>query len=158
DFDLPEPIKEEDLPRIEARMREIAKRDLPIVREEMPRELARDFEVAQNQPYKVELIDDLPEDEVISFCRQGEWIDLCRWARVHSTGHLQHFKRLHTAGAYWRGSEKNKMLTRLYGTAWFTQEALDDYLRRLEEAKQRDHRKLGRELGLFLFAPESVGS
>ncbi|HZP84149.1 MAG TPA: threonine--tRNA ligase [Chthonomonadaceae bacterium] len=158
DFDLPEPIKEEDLPRIEEKMREIAKRDLKIVREEMPREQARAFEVEQDQPYKVELIDDLPEDEVISFYRQGDWIDLCRGPHVPSTGHLKHFKLLHTAGAYWRGNEKNKMLTRLYGTAWFTAQELEDYLNRLEEAKKRDHRKIGRELGLFLFAPEDVGS
>lgn len=157
DFDLPEPIREEDLPRIEERMHAIAKRDTPIVREEMPREVARDLEIAQNQPYKVELIDDLPEGEVISFYRQGDWADLCRGPHVPSTGHLKHFRLLHTAGAYWRGSEKNKMLTRIYGTAWFTQEELEDYLRRLEEAKLRDHRRIGKELGLFVFAPEQVG-
>jgi threonyl-tRNA synthetase len=158
DLDLLEPLREEDLPRIEERMHEIAGRDLAIVREVMPRELARDFEVSQNQPYKVELIDDLPEGEEISFYRQGDWIDLCRGPHVPSTGHLKHFKLLHTAGAYWRGNEKNKMLTRVYGTAWFTQAELDAYLHRLEEARARDHRKLGRELGLFLFAPEQVGS
>src|SRR5579871_384608 len=158
DLDMPEPLKEEDLPRIEEKMREISARDLAIVREVMPRELARDFEVSQNQPYKVELIDDLPEGEEISFYRQGDWIDLCRGPHVPSTGHLKHFKLLHTAGAYWRGSEKNKMLTRVYGTAWFTQAELDAYLHRLEEARARDHRKLGRELGLFLFASEQVGS
>ncbi len=157
DFDLPEPIKEEDLPRIEARMHEIAARDLAIVREEKPREEARAFEVALDQPYKVELIDDLPEGEVISFYRQGDWIDLCRGPHVPSTGHLKHFKLLHTAGAYWRGSEKNKMLTRLYGTAWFTQAELEDYLNRLEEAKKRDHRRIGKDLGLFVFASEDVG-
>src|SRR5438874_976375 len=156
DFDLPEPIREEDLPRIEEKMREIAKRDLAIVREEMPREQARDFEDKLNQPYKVELIDDLPEGEVISFYRQGDWIDLCRGPHVPSTGQLKHFKLLHTAGAYWRGSEKNKMLTRLYGTAFFSQQELDDYLHRLEEAKARDHRKIGKDLGLFIFASESV--
>jgi threonyl-tRNA synthetase len=158
DLDLPEPLKEEDLPRIEEKMREIAGRDLPIVREVMPRELARDFEVSQNQPYKVELIDDLPEGKEISFYRQGDWIDLCRGPHVPSTGSLKHFKLLHTAGAYWRGSEKNKMLTRVYGTAWFSKAELEAYLHRLDEARARDHRKLGRELGLFLFAPEQVGS
>ncbi len=157
DFDLPEPIKEEDLPRIEERMREIAGRNLAIEREEMPREQARAFEVEQDQPYKVELIDDLPEGEVISFYRQGAWIDLCRGPHVPSTGYLKHFKLLHTAGAYWRGSEKNKMLTRLYGTAWFTQQELEDYLQRLEEAKKRDHRRIGKELGLFVFASEEIG-
>jgi len=154
DFDLPEPIREEDLPRIEAKMHEIAARDLPIVREEMPRQQAHDFEVAQDQPYKVELIEDIPENEPISFYRQGDWIDLCRGPHVPSTGHLKHFRLLHTAGAYWRGNEKNKMLTRIYGTAWPTQQELEDYLCRLEEARRRDHRVLGRELGLFMFSPE----
>lgn len=157
DFDLPTPIKEEDLPRIEERMREIAARDLPIVRKEMGREEAIAFCAGMNQPYKVELIHDLPEDEVISFYEQGDWIDLCRGPHVQSTGELKYFKLLHTAGAYWRGNEKNKMLTRIYGTAWFTQEELDNYLHRLEEAKKRDHRRIGKELGLFLFAPEEVG-
>ncbi|HLK60270.1 MAG TPA: threonine--tRNA ligase [Chthonomonadaceae bacterium] len=158
DFDLPEPIKEEDFERIEAKMREISKRDLPIVREEMDRPVARAFEEKLDQPYKIALIDDLPEGEVISFYRQGDWIDLCRGPHVPSTGHLKHFKLLHTAGAYWRGSEKNKMLTRVYGTAWFSQAELDDYLHRLEEAKARDHRKIGKDLGLFIFAAESIGS
>ncbi len=158
DFDLPIPLKEEDLPRVEEKMRELAARDFAITREIMPRPLARDFELSQNQPYKVELIDDLPEGEEISFYRQGDWIDLCRGPHVPSTKRLKHFKLLHTAGAYWRGSEKNKMLTRVYGTAWQSQAELDDYLRRLEEAKARDHRKIGRELGLFVFASEEVGA
>jgi threonyl-tRNA synthetase len=156
DFDLPTPVKEEDLPRIEERMREIAARDLQIVRKEMEREEAIAFCEGMNQPYKVELIHDLPEDEVISFYQQGDWIDLCRGPHVRSTGELRHFKLLHTAGAYWRGNENNKMLTRLYGTAWFTQQELDEYLRRLEEAKKRDHRRIGRELGLFIFASEDI--
>lgn len=158
DFDLPRPLSEEDFPAIEARMHEIARRDLPIVREEMDRAAARAFCAQNDQPYKVELIDDLPEDEVISFYRQGNWSDLCRGPHVPSTGYLKYFKLLSTAGAYWRGNEKNRMLTRVYGTAWFTQEELEDYLRRLEEARARDHRKLGRDLGLFVFAPEQVGS
>ncbi len=152
DFDLPEPIREEHLPRIEQKMRELSNRKLAIVREEMPRELAREFEVSQDQPYKVELIDDLPEGEVISFYRQGDWIDLCRGPHLAGTGEMKHFKLLHTAGAYWRGSEKNKMLTRIYGTAWFSKQDLEDYITRLEEAKKRDHRVLGRELGLFMFS------
>ena len=152
DFDLPEPIREEHLQRIEQKMRELSNKKLAIVREEMSRELARDFEVSQSQPYKVELIDDLPEGEVISFYRQGDWIDLCRGPHVPSTGELKHFKLLHTAGAYWRGSEKNKMLTRIYGTAWFSKQDLEEYIIRLEEAKKRDHRVLGRELGLFMFS------
>lgn len=158
DLELPTPIKEEELAKIEDKMREIAKRDLPIVREEMERADARAFEEKLGQPYKVELIDDLPEGEVISFYRQGDWIDLCRGPHVPSTGHLKHFKLLHLAGAYWRGSEKNKMLTRIYGTAWQTKQELYDYLERLEQAKLRDHRKIGKELGLFVFASEAVGS
>jgi len=158
DIDFKEPLKEEDLARIEDKMREIAKRDLPIVRETMERTDARAFEESLDQPYKVELIDDLPEGEVISFYRQGDWIDLCRGPHVPSTGALKHFKLLSLAGAYWRGSEKNKMLTRIYGTAWPTKQELFDYLERLEQAKLRDHRKLGKELGLFVFAPEAIGS
>ena len=158
DFDLPKPISDEDFPRIEEKMREIVKRDLPIVREERERADARAFEMSLDQPYKVELIEDLPEGEVISFYRQGDWSDLCRGPHVPSTGHLKHFKLLSTAGAYWRGSEKNKMLTRVYGTAWFSKQELEDYLHRLEEAKARDHRKIGKELGLFIFAAEQVGS
>jgi threonyl-tRNA synthetase len=158
DFDLPQPLSDADLPAIEAKMHELAKRDFAITREVMPRPLARDFELSQNQPYKVELIDDLPEGEEISFYRQGDWIDLCRGPHVPSTSKLQHFKLLHTAGAYWRGSEKNKMLTRVYGTAWPSKQELEGYLQRLEEAKQRDHRKIGKELGLFVFASEEVGA
>ena len=154
DFDLPEPIKEEDFERIESRMREISGRDLLIVREEMPREQAVALEKKAEQPYKVELINDLPEGEIISFYRQGDWADLCRGPHVPSTGKLKYFKILHTAGAYWRGSEKNKMLTRVYGTAWDSQADLEDYLHRVEEAKKRDHRILGRELGLFMFSDE----
>lgn len=158
DFELDEPLREEDFPKIEEKMQEIIKRDLAIQREEMERAEARAFCEARNQPYKVALIDDLPEGEVISFYRQGEWIDLCRGPHVPSTSHLKHFKLLHTAGAYWRGNEKNRMLTRVYGTAWFNQEDLEDYLRRQEEAKARDHRKIGKDLGLFVFAPEAIGS
>jgi threonyl-tRNA synthetase len=154
DFDLPRPIREEDLPAIEDRMREISARDLVITRQELPREEAIKLEADLDQPYKVELINDLPEGEVISFYRQGDWVDLCRGPHVPSTGKLKHFKLLHTAGAYWRGSEKNKMLTRVYGTAWFSQADLEDYLNRIEEAKKRDHRVLGRELGLFMFSDE----
>lgn len=158
DFELPEPIKEEDLPRIEEKMHEIAGRDLAIVRKEMERPDAVRFCDEMSQPYKVELINDLPPGEVISFYEQGDWIDLCRGPHVPSTGELKHFKLLHTAGAYWRGSEKNRMLTRLYGTAWFSQQELDDYLHRLEEARKRDHRKIGKDLGLFIFASEEIGS
>lgn len=154
DFDLPRPIREDDLQLIETRMHEIAAENLPIVRETLPREEARTRELQEEQIYKVELIDNLPVDEEISFYKQGDWSDLCRGPHVPATGYLKHFKLLHTAGAYWRGDEKNKMLTRIYGTAWPTKEEMADYLTRLEEAKKRDHRILGRELGLFMFSHE----
>lgn len=157
DVDPPQPITGDDLPRIEERMREIAERDLPIERIELPRihalKLVRDL----GQDYKVDIIEEIPEEETISFYRQGDFIDLCRGPHVERTGQIKHFKLLSIAGAYWRGDARNKMLTRLYGTAWFTEEELQDYLRRMEEAKRRDHRKLGRELGIFLISPE-VGS
>ncbi|MDE2127324.1 MAG: threonine--tRNA ligase [Armatimonadetes bacterium] len=152
DFDLAEPLKDEDLPAIEQKMAEIAARNLPIERLEVSRDQARSLAEQQNQPYKLELIDAIPAGEALSFYRQGNWSDLCRGPHVPSTGHIRHFKLLHTAGAYWRGSEKNKMLTRVYGTAWLTQADLDEYLNRLEEARKRDHRVLGRELGLFMFS------
>lgn len=157
DLDLPAPIKDEDLERVEDKMREIAARDLAIVRKEMPREQAMAFCEGIGQPYKVALINDLPPNETISFYEQGGWIDLCRGPHVPRTGELHHFKLLSIAGAYWRGSEKNKMLTRIYGTAWLTEQELADFLHRLEEARKRDHRKIGKDLNLFLFAPEDVG-
>jgi threonyl-tRNA synthetase len=147
-------FSEEDLIRIEEKMAENAARDLPILREEMSREEARKRILEMKQdPYKLELLDDIPEGDVISFYTQGEFSDLCRGPHVASTGEIRNFKLLNVAGAYWRGSEKNKMLTRLYGTAFETQEELDRYLHNLEEAKKRDHRVLGRELGLFMFSP-----
>lgn len=154
DFDLPTPLKEEDLERIEDKMRELAAKNAPLIRSEMPREEAVAYCESLDQPYKVELIHDLPPDEVISFYSQGDWTDLCRGPHVASTGLLKHFKLLSTAGAYWRGSEKNKMLTRIYGTAWEKQQELEDYLHRLEEARKRDHRVLGAQLGLFAFSDE----
>ncbi len=158
DFDFPEPVREEDLQRIEEKMREIAARALDIVRFETTREEAEQLIRKIGQvPYKVELLQAIPEGETISFYQQGDFIDLCRGPHLENTREIKHFKLLSLAGAYWRGDERNKMLTRIYGTAFFTQEELDDYLHRLEEAKRRDHRKLGRELGLFLIAPE-VGS
>ncbi len=152
DFEFPTPLKEEDLPRLEEKMLEISKRKLPITREVMERDAAREHELKRSQPYKVALIDDLPEGDEISFYRQGDFIDLCRGPHVPDTGALKHFHLMHIAGAYWRGSEKNTMLTRIYGTAWPSKEELDDYLYRLEEAKKRDHKVLGRELGLFMFS------
>ncbi|NSW79965.1 MAG: threonine--tRNA ligase [Chthonomonadetes bacterium] len=157
DVDPPQPITGEDLPRIEERMREIAQRDLPIERIELPRIEALKLVRELGQDYKVEIIEEIPEEETISFYRQGDFIDLCRGPHVERTSQIQHFKLLSIAGAYWRGDARNKMLTRLYGTAWFTEEELQDYLQRMEEAKRRDHRKLGRELGIFLISPE-VGS
>ncbi len=155
DFDLPEPIGEEDLPKIEAKMREIAARNLDIVRIETSREEARRIiEQIGQVPYKLELLDAIPEGETISFYKQDDFIDLCRGPHVQNTGEIRHFKLLSIAGAYWRGDERNKMLTRIYGTAFFSQQELEDYLHRLEEAKKRDHRRLGRELGLFLISPE----
>ncbi len=157
DVDPPQPITGEELPRIEERMREIAARDLPIERVELPRIDALKLMREMGQDYKVQIIEEIPEEEAISFYRQGDFIDLCRGPHVERTGQIKHFKLLSIAGAYWRGDARNKMLTRLYGTAWFTEEELQDYLQRMEEAKRRDHRKLGRELGIFLISPE-VGS
>jgi threonyl-tRNA synthetase len=157
DVDPPQPITGEDLPRIEERMREIAARDLPIERIELPRIDALKLVRELGQDYKVQIIEEIPEEETISFYRQGDFIDLCRGPHLERTSQIQHFKLLSIAGAYWRGDARNKMLTRLYGTAWFTEEELQDYLQRMEEAKRRDHRKLGRELGIFLISPE-VGS
>ncbi len=144
-------ISEEDLPRIEERMREIVKRDLPIRREEVSKEEAR--KLYRDNPYKLELIDEIPEDRV-SIYRQGEFFDLCRGPHVPSTGRLGAFRLQSVAGAYWRGDESNPMLTRIYGTAWPTEKQLKAHLRRLEEAKARDHRRLGRELDLFTFSPD----
>jgi threonyl-tRNA synthetase len=159
DFELPTPLTEEDIPRIEERMHELAEQDLPIERFELTRDEARKYieEKHGGDPYKLELLDDIPEGEPISFFRQGEFADLCRGPHLESTGEIKHFKLLSIAGAYWRGSEWNKMLTRLYGTAWFTEEELQAYLQRVEEAKLRDHKRLGKELGLFMVSPD-VGS
>lgn len=159
DFDLPRPITEEDLPKIEQRMHELADASQPIERFELPRDEARKYieEHHPDDPYKLELLADIPEGETISFYKQGDFVDLCRGPHVEDTHVIQYFKLLSIAGAYWKGSERNKMLTRIYGTAWFTQEELDAYLKRVEDAKLRDHRRLGKELGIFMISPE-VGS
>lgn len=157
DFAKPEPFTAEDLERIEARMREIAKQDLPFVREEMPRDATIRFFEARGEPFKVEILKGI-DAPTVSLYRQGEFVDLCRGPHVSSTGHIKAFKLLSSSGAYWRGSEKNPMLQRIYGTAWLQQEDLDRYLWRLEEAKKRDHRKLGRELDLFVFHDVSPGA
>jgi threonyl-tRNA synthetase len=162
DFALSSSVSSDDLPRIEARMREIVSADLPFVREEVSRaEAARRL---SDQPFKVEIIERLEEenDEVaagdtVSLYRNGEWADLCLGPHVPSTGRIGAFTLTHVAGAYWRANESNQMLTRISGTAWATQEDLEAYLHRLEEAEKRDHRKLGLELDLFSF-PEEIGS
>src|SRR5438094_5831781 len=152
--DIPTPCSPEDLEKIEARRREVAQADYPFVREEVTREEAkRRF---ADDPLKLERIDDLGPDEAISIYTDGPFVDLCRGPHVPSTGRIKHFKLLHAAGAYWRGDERRQMLQRLYGTAWFTKDDLDGYLRRLEEAKKRDHRVLGKQLDLFSIQ-EDVG-
>ncbi|GCF92312.1 threonine--tRNA ligase [Enterococcus florum] len=148
-------VSEEDFPAIEKEMKRIIKENLPIERKVMSREAALDF--FSYDPYKVALIQDLPEEEVITAYTQGEFTDLCRGPHIPSTGKIKVFKLLSVAGAYWRGNSDNKMMQRVYGTAFFNQADLDEFLRLREEAKERDHRKLGRELDLFMISPE-VGS
>lgn len=155
DTDSEQPITEEDLEKIEQEMMAIVKENLPIVRKEISREDA--LKLFEDDPYKVELITDLPEDEGLTVYEQGDFVDLCRGVHVPSTGRIQVFKLLSLAGAYWRGNSDNKMMQRVYGTAFFNKKDLKDYLKMREEAKQRDHRKLGKELELFMLSPE-VGS
>ena len=157
DFDKPEPFTPEDLVRIEAGMREIVKADHPFERQELGRAEAIAFFRERGERYKVEILEGLDAPRV-SLYRQGDFIDLCRGPHVRSTGALPAFKLLSSSGAYWRGDERNPMLQRIYGTAWLTQEDLDRHLWRLEEAKKRDHRKLGRELDLFDFYDVSPGA
>ena len=157
DFDLPRPLTPADLEAIEAKMREQVTAGLGFERSEKPRDEALAMLEQQGQGYKVEIIRDLPppESETVSFYRHGDFIDLCRGPHLASTAELGPFKLLNSAGAYWRGDEHRPMLQRIYGTVWETQEQLDQYLWRLEEARKRDHRRLGRELDLFTFHPES---
>jgi len=157
DFDLPRALTPDDLEAIEAGMRRQVAADLSFERSELDRADALSKVGAEGQDYKVEIISELPEEQaaIVSFYRHGEFSDLCRGPHLDTTGHLGPFKLLHTAGAYWRGDEKRPMLQRIYGTVWETQAELDGYLWRLEEAKKRDHRRLGRELDLFTFHPES---
>jgi threonyl-tRNA synthetase len=147
----------EDLAAIEAEMKKIVKDDYPLVRRDVPREEASEYFTLRQEPYKVELINDLPPDVQVSLYKQGEFIDLCRGPHLPSTGMVGAIKLLSVAGAYWRGSEKNKMLQRIYGTSFPKQKDLDEYLERIEEAKRRDHRKLGQELDLFGIADEGPG-
>ena len=157
DFDLDSSITTEDFPAIEKEMKKIVEANYPIVRSTMPREKALAWAEEQKQPYKEELIRDLPEDAEISFYTQGDFTDLCAGPHLASTGRLRHFKLMSVAGAYWRGDEKRQMLQRVYATAFDDKKELDDYIFRMEEAKKRDHRKLGKELDLFSVQEEGPG-
>ena len=157
DIDSDTPMTAEDLEKIEAEMKKIVKEALPITRFTKPREEAIAYFKEKNEPYKVELIEDLPEDAEISFYQQGEFVDLCAGPHLMSTKPVKAFKLTSLAGAYWRGSEKNKMLTRIYGTSFTKKADLDEYITRMEEAKKRDHRKLGKQLGLFMMRDEGPG-
>ncbi|HIU01955.1 MAG TPA: threonine--tRNA ligase [Candidatus Onthocola gallistercoris] len=156
DFDI-EPLTQEDLGRIEAEMKKIIKENPSIERFELPREEAIRFMEERKEPYKVELIQDLPEDATISFYRQGDFTDLCAGPHLMSMKNIKAIKLTSLAGAYWRGSEKNKMLTRIYGTSFTKKAEMEEYLTRIEEAKKRDHRKLGKQLGLFMMREEGPG-
>ena len=157
DVDSETPLTAEDLVKIEAEMKKIVKEALPITRFTKSREEAIAYFKEKEEPYKVELIEDLPEDAEISFYQQGEFVDLCAGPHLMSTKPVKAFKLTSLAGAYWRGSEKNKMLTRIYGTSFTKKADLEEYLNRMEEAKKRDHRKLGKELGLFMMREEGPG-
>ena len=157
DIDSEHVFTPEDLTAIEKEMAKIVKQNLPLVRSEVPRKDALTRFAAENEIYKVELINDLPEDAVISLYTQGDFTDLCAGPHCPSTGRVKAFKLMSLAGAYWRGNEKNKMLQRIYGTAFPSKEELDEYLHMLEEAEKRDHRKLGKELDIFSMHDEGPG-
>ena len=157
DFDVKENISSDDFEKIEAEMKKIIKEDLPIERYTLPREEAIKFMKEQGEDYKVELIEELPEGEEISFYKQGEFTDLCAGPHLMSTGKVKAIKILSSSGAYWRGDEHNKMLQRFYGISYPKASQLEEYLNMLEEAKKRDHKKLGKELELFMLAPEGPG-
>ena len=157
DIDMEHTLTPEDLTKIEKEMSRIVKENLPITKSVMSRQEAIEFFKSKNEDYKVELIEDLPEDAVISCYAQGDFVDLCAGPHIASTGKVKAFKLQSIAGAYWRGDEKNKMLQRIYGTAFEKKEELDAYLHMLEEAAKRDHRKLGKELGLFVIKEEGPG-
>jgi threonyl-tRNA synthetase len=158
DFARNEPFTPDDFPAIEKKMREIIGRNLPFAKEVWPRDRARKVFIDKGEAYKVELIDAIPEDQDLKIYSQGEWFDLCRGPHMASTGQVGNaFKLMKVAGAYWRGDSNNPMLTRIYGTAFAKQEELDAYLKQIEEAEKRDHRKLGRELDLFHFQEEGPG-
>ncbi len=157
DFAYKRPFTPEDLAAIEKRMAEIARKDLPVERREMPRDEAVKFFRERGEVYKAEIIASIPETETISLYGQGDWVDLCRGPHVPSTGKLKVFKLMRVAGAYWRGDSKNEMLQRIYGTAWAKKEDQDAYLKMLEEAEKRDHRRLGTQLDLFHMQEEAPG-
>ncbi|CAH1195925.1 Threonine--tRNA ligase 2 [Paenibacillus allorhizoplanae] len=157
DIEIEKPLSSDDLRAIEDVMSQIIQENIPIVRRVVSREEALDIFAKLNESYKLELLRDLPEDVLISIYDQGEFFDLCRGPHLPSTGRIKAFKLLHVAGAYWRGDAKNPMLQRIYGTAFLKKAQLDDHLHRLEEAKKRDHRKLGKELELFMFSEEAPG-
>jgi len=159
DFSRNEPFTTADFVAIEAKMREIIQRNAPFVREEHDRDEAIAFFTARGEAFKAELIRDLPPSETITFYKQGEWLDLCRGPHLRSTGDIgMAFKLMKVAGAYWRGDHRNPMLSRIYGTAWRDQKELDAYLRMLEEAEKRDHRRIGKDMGLFHLQEEATGS
>ncbi len=157
DFDRETPFTDEELEAIEAEMKKIVKENLKMERFTLPRAEALKLMEEKDEPYKVELINDLPEDEELSFFKQGDYVDLCAGPHVTYTSAVKAFKLLSVAGAYWRGSEKNKMLTRIYGTAFSSKADLEEYITKIEEAKKRDHRKLGKEMGLFALRDEAPG-
>lgn len=157
DFDMKNPLNNEDLEKIEKEMNRIIQSNLSFLRIEATREEAIKFMEERNEPYKVELIKELPQDETISLYKQGDFIDLCRGPHLLSTNNIKAFKLTSVAGAYWKGNEKNKMLQRIYGVAFASKELLKTYLDNIEEAKKRDHRKLGKELKLFTFVEEGPG-
>ena len=157
DFDVEKPFTDEDLIAIEEEMKKICKENLQLERFELPREEAIKLMEEKEEPYKIELIKDLPEGEVISFYKQGDFVDLCKGPHIPSTGAIKAVKLLSSSGAYWRGDEKNKMLQRIYGVSYPKASQLEEYLNLLEEAKKRDHRKLGKELDLFFFDETAPG-
>ena len=157
DFKRDKPFNPEEIEKIEERMRELARQDLSIAREELPRDEAIELFRGMGEDYKVEILSDIPDDTV-SLYRQGDWVDLCRGPHLPSTGFIQAFKLTSVAGAYWRGDERNEMLQRIYGTAFPSRKQLKEHLALLEEARKRDHRKLGRELDLFSFHPTAPAS
>src|SRR5690349_18293942 len=158
DFARNEPFTPEDFPAIEAKMREIIARDKPFTKEVWSRDKAKQVFAEKGEAYKVELVDAIPAGQDLKIYFQGDWFDLCRGPHMSSTGKIGNaFKLMKVAGAYWRGDSNNAMLTRIYATAWANQEDLDNYIRQLEEAEKRDHRRLGREMDLFHFQEEGPG-